>query len=99
MRVVNPGCRSDYKTECRRDFSDNFICPASACQIGSNNFQPKYSELFPCQDGKYCIWQGLVCDGYAQCEDESGKEASCIAHILTTTLNLYLTCEIVPFHG
>ena len=29
--------------------------------------------FFRCEDGKYCIFENLVCDGYTQCEDESGK--------------------------
>ena len=68
----------NYTDQCGIGGSDRIYCPASACQIGSDNFQPSYSKLFPCHDGKYCILQGLVCDGYAQCEDESGKGASSI---------------------
>ena len=67
-KVLFLGCTSDYKIDCHGDTSDAFICPASACS--------NYSKWFPCRDGKYCIWTGLVCDGHAQCEDESGKETS-----------------------
>ena len=53
-----------YKPECR-DYSDVFVCPAHACE--------QDARFFPCEDGKYCIIKNLVCDGYAQCEDESGN--------------------------
>ena len=75
MKIINPGCRADYSAQCIADFSDTILCPASECQIGSDNIS---HNLFPCRDGKYCIWHGLVCDGHAQCEDESGKEISSI---------------------
>ena len=58
------GCMSSYVPECV-DNSDVFVCPATACKNDA--------EFFPCDDGKYCIFESLVCDGYAQCEDESGK--------------------------
>ena len=80
MTFFNPGCRSDYKVECHADTSDLFVCPASACQIGSDHYQARYSEWFPCRNGKYCIWKGLVCDGHAQCEDKSGKDTSSISN-------------------
>ena len=55
---------SNYVPECI-DRSDMFVCPAKAC---------KYDPIFfPCQDGKYCILDNLVCDGYTQCEDGSGR--------------------------
>ena len=61
------GCTANYVVDCNWDRSDRFICPASACQgrLGSDYF-------FPCSDQKYCIHKHLVCDGYPQCEDESG---------------------------
>ena len=62
------GCSPEYYSECSYDKSDHFICPASACH-GS-------PSRFPCSDGKYCIMKSLVCDGYAQCEDESGNSQS-----------------------
>ena len=58
------GCLQDYEPECV-DMSDLFLCAAKEC-----NHDP---GLFLCQDEKYCIQKSLVCDGYAQCEDESGK--------------------------
>ena len=54
---------SSYVPECI-DRSDVFICPAEACQNDA--------RYFPCQDGQYCIFENLVCDGYPQCEDGSG---------------------------
>ena len=59
------GCSPEYYSECSYDKSDQFVCPASACQ-GSPYF-------FPCSDGKYCIMKNLACDGYDQCEDKSGN--------------------------
>ena len=47
------------------DRSDVFVCPANKCKDDT--------RFFACQDGKYCIMKSLACDGYAQCEDESGK--------------------------
>ena len=46
------------------DQSDVFICTVEACENDA--------RFFLCQDGKYCIFENLVCDGYAQCEDGSG---------------------------
>ena len=58
------GCLPSYVSECG-DRSDTFLCPASACQ--------NKSQFFPCHDNKYCVMAHLVCDGYAQCQDESGR--------------------------
>ena len=57
------GCMSNYMPECG-DSSDVFVCPAKACENDTT--------FFPCQDGKYCIFVDLVCDGHEQCEDGSG---------------------------
>ena len=65
INLICLGCSPDYIPQCFADNSDKFICPASACQ------GDKYH--FACSDGKYCIRKHLVCDGYAQCKDESGK--------------------------
>ena len=54
---------STYVPECP-DNSDVFVCLDRACKRDSKYFQ--------CKDGKYCIFENLVCDGYAQCEDKSG---------------------------
>ena len=62
---ISTGCLPDYVNECIFDESDVFVCPASACQ--------RDKMFFACSDGKYCIKKDLVCDGYAQCEDESGN--------------------------
>ena len=64
QNLSNLGCRSTYMPECP-DHSDVFVCLDRACKRDSKYFQ--------CKDGKYCIYENLVCDGYAQCEDASGK--------------------------
>ena len=64
FEVLFLGCSPDYTSECR-DKSDDFDCTDSTCR-GNEGY-------FPCSDGKYCIWKALVCDGYTQCEDESGN--------------------------
>ena len=61
------------------DHSDVFVCLDRACNRDSKYFQ--------CKDGKYCIFAILVCDGYAQCEDESGKQLS------VTKINLHIPVE------
>ena len=70
------GCQPDYVSECF-DHSDKFICPASAC---SNETE----KAFLCRDGKYCIDVMLMCDGYVQCEDESGISNQTISHAVST---------------
>ena len=64
LMLLFTGCTDDYVSDCDLDKSDQFICPASSCNSSI--------IYFPCSDGKYCIRKELVCDGYAQCEDESG---------------------------
>ena len=59
------GCISSYDAECP-GYPDVFVCPAKACENDTIFFQ--------CKDRKYCIVVSLVCDGYAQCEDGSGKK-------------------------
>lgn len=61
--IFHLGCLPDYEPECV-DKSDVFLCSAKDC-----NHEPGF---FLCKDEKYCIKKSLVCDGYAQCEDESG---------------------------
>lgn len=69
---------SSYVPECY-DGSDVFVCPTEACE--------NHTQFFQCKDGKYCIFAILVCDGYAQCEDESGKQLS------VTKINLHIPVE------
>ena len=76
------GCLSSYVPECS-DNSDVFLCPAEACKNDT--------RFFPCQDGKYCIYENLLCDGYAQCQDGSGL----IQDIFWQALDCKLT---IPFH-
>ena len=57
------GCSLDHVSECF-DKSDLIECSMAECQISH--------KVFTCSDKKYCIPKYLVCDGYAQCEDESG---------------------------
>ena len=64
QNFTNVGCLSSYVPECA-DGSDVFVCPAEACKNDT--------RFFPCQDGKYCIHKNLLCDGYTQCEDGSGR--------------------------
>ena len=79
MLLQNLGCRPSYTPECP-DFSDFFVCQANICK--------RDIRFFTCQDKKYCIMKYLVCDGYAQCEDESGN-------LLFSILKLYfLKCNI-----
>ena len=58
------------------DKSDVFVCPATACKNDT--------RFFPCQDGNYCILMHLVCDGYAQCEDESGIYVSSLDYFTSS---------------
>ena len=85
------------QSECL-DYSDLFICPASACLSDTRNY-------FPCHDGKYCILRGLVCDGYAQCEDESGKKISSTSYlaasiyVLIALFNHQFAIYSIPSHA
>ena len=67
--IKKTGCSSSYVRECP-DLSDSFVCPASKCKDDD--------RFFACHDGKYCIAKKLTCDGYAQCEDQSGIRSSMI---------------------
>ena len=65
--TCSSGCKPAYVSECF-DYSDKFVCPASDCHNDGRSFA--------CRDGKYCIFQDLICDGYPQCEDWSGNSHS-----------------------
>lgn len=61
-------CGSDLiYSECP-DYSDCQISVINGtCQREANGM------TFLCSDGKYCIHEGLQCDGYSQCSDGSGN--------------------------
>ena len=77
--MQNLECSPSYVTECP-DLSDLFVCQPDICK--------QDARFFTCNDEKYGIMKYLVCDGYAQCEDESGN-------LLFSILKLYfLKCNI-----
>ena len=66
------------QTECQNDTTDNptWVCPdRSDAKICSASECDK-KEYFPCTDDSFCIYNGLICDGYKQCPDGS-DEANC----------------------
>ena len=72
------------------------MCQANICK--------KDTRFFTCQDEKYCIRKYLVCDGYAQCEDESGNSYSLINNNNSTSYAIILDedpniCSACPHGG